>query len=328
MNTASGLDDMTTRIKTQCPSCQVCFELNAELPELLQRPSTQIRCAHCQHNFLVNEHLVVSANDDSLNNTVTPDDSAHSDNNWLEELLSKHNSHHDKPLGHAQAQSADQSASQSTTQSTPYLTQPVLPTNKVDKALSNQYLYQDLAQRNLAQDRVPRYVAQDDETRSGHYDDGPQSVAILLWSAGCLVLTLTLFAQYIIFNLNTLIKDLDYAARLEAVCVIAACRLPSADLDAFVISDPVFRASKIKAATAYSDVQATLSNQSTETQLVPSLRVSIYGSDALVGEFIALPEDYLMTRQSQLSANYSQPFMFTIPLTRQQIDRITIEPIY
>ena len=80
---------------------------------------------------------------------------------------------------------------------------------------------------------------------------------------------------------------------------------PSADLDALSSLTPYLEQSKIKAATAYSDVQATLSNQSAETQLVPSLRVSIYGSDALVGEFIALPEDYLMTRQSQLSDNYS-----------------------
>ncbi|MGM8884981.1 DUF3426 domain-containing protein [Psychrobacter sp. 1U2] len=326
MNTAFGPDNMTTRIKTQCPSCQVYFDLDAELSELLHRPSTQMRCAHCQHNFLVNEHLVVSANDGSLATTSKPGNSTHSDDNWLEDLLSNHisnpasNHNNDKRTSHAQAQAFDDSAPESTTESMVRLAKPQpSPSNNADKTLSGDYLYQDSAQRHLAQDEEPHL---------GQYDNEPQSVAMLLWSAGCLVLIFSLFAQYIIFNLNTLIKNPDYAARLEAVCIIAACRLPSADLDAFMISDPTFRASEIKAANAFSDVQATLSNQSAETQLVPSLKVSIYGSEALVGEFVAMPKDYLMARQSQLSANYSQSFMFTIPLTRQQIDRIIIEPIY
>lgn len=315
---------MTTCIRTQCPSCQVYFDLNAELPELLHQPSTQMRCAHCQHNFLVNEHLVVSATDDSLANTAKLDNSTHADNNWLEELLSKHgsspngNHNYDKQPNHAQ--DSDQSAAKSTSESQARLTKPQpLSSNKDSRTVSEEYLYQRSKRHNLAQN---------EELRLGQYDDGPQSVAMLLWGAGCLVLILSLFAQYIIFNLNTLIKNPDHAARLEAVCAIAACRLPSANLDAFSISDPTFRASKIKAATTYSDVQATLSNQSDETQLVPSLKVSIYGSEALIGEFIAMPNDYLMARQSQLSANYSQSFMFTIPLTHQQIDKITIEPIY
>lgn len=317
---------MTTCIRTQCPSCEMYFDLNAELPELLHKPSTQMRCAHCQHSFLVNEHLIVSVHDDSLAGAAKLENSTLSDNNWLEELLSKHSSssignlNRDKKPGHTQAQAFDNSASESTIESTALSTKPqLLSSNKADRTLSDDYLYQRSRQRNLAQN---------EELRLNQYDDGPQSVAMLLWSAGCLVLILSLFAQYIIFNLNTLIKNPDHAARLEAVCVIAACRLPSADLDAFAISDLTFRASKIKAANAFSDVQATLSNQSAQTQLVPSLKVSIYGSEALVGEFIAMPNDYLMAHQSQLSANYSQSFMLTIPLTPQQIDRIIIEPIY
>lgn len=321
---------MTTLIKTQCPSCQVHFDLNAELPELLHRPNTQMCCAHCQHLFLVNEHLVVSTHDDLSANSAKADDqklvedssssanSQPSDNAWLEELLSRH---HEQNHPFSQVETDDKAFEQEPKEpSTPaLLTKPPLSSSKADRILSEE---------NLSQFSSSRRMANNQQRRLSHYEDGPQSVALLLWIAGCLVLILSLFAQYIVFNLNTLIKNPDYAARLETVCLIAACSLPSADLEAFVISDLQFRASKVKAADTFSDIQATLSNQSTQTQLLPSLKVSIYDSEALIGEFIAMPEDYLIARQSQLSAGYSQAFMFTTPLSSQQISKITIEAIY
>lgn len=157
------------------------------------------------------------------------------------------------------------------------------------------------------------------------------SIASLLWLAGCLVLMLLLFAQYVTFNLDTLIKNPMYADRLQSVCAISACSLPQANLDAFEISDINVKPSQINTGLGASDIKATLVNQSPQAQLFPSLKVSIYDAnhtDNLLGEFIASPTEYLLSPQRQLAGQYGQPVLFTIPLAARQIHHVTITPIY
>lgn len=154
------------------------------------------------------------------------------------------------------------------------------------------------------------------------------SAASLLWVAGCLVLVMLLFAQYVIFNLDHLIKNPAHAERLQAVCAIAACSLPSADMSALEISNLTYKASEIKPSDEFSDISATLVNQSAQAQLLPSLKVSIYGNETLAGEFIALPEDYLASTQYRLSAQENKAFMFTIPIKSSQIAQVAVDPIY
>ncbi len=154
------------------------------------------------------------------------------------------------------------------------------------------------------------------------------SAASVLWLAGCLVLVMLLFAQYVIFNLDHLVKNPAHAARLQAVCAIAVCSLPSADLTAFDVTDPVHRPSEIKSANGFSDISAILANQSTQAQLLPTLKVGMYSDEVLVGEFIALPEDYLVSKQYKLPAEQHKSLMFTVPIADNQISQITIDPIY
>ena len=155
-----------------------------------------------------------------------------------------------------------------------------------------------------------------------------RSLASLLWTLGCLVLALLLFAQYVIFNLDNLVKNPAHAERLQKVCAIAACSLPSANLAALSTSDITHRPSRIKTADTFSDISITLNNQSTQAQLLPYVKVSIYGSEALIGEFIAGPQDYLFSTQSQLGATSRKQLLFTIPVAHAQIDKVNAKPIY
>ncbi len=155
-----------------------------------------------------------------------------------------------------------------------------------------------------------------------------RSLASLLWTLGCLVLALLLFAQYVIFNLDNLVKNPAHAERLQKVCAIAACSLPSANLAALSTSDITHRPSRIKTANTFSDISITLNNQSTQAQLLPHVKVSVYGTDALIGEFIAAPQDYLLSTQSQLGATSRKQLLFTIPVANAQIDKVNAEPIY
>jgi len=155
-----------------------------------------------------------------------------------------------------------------------------------------------------------------------------RSIASLLWILGCLVLALLLAAQYVIFNLENLVKNPAYAQRLQSICSFAACSLPSADLSALTISNTSHRSSQIKTTGTFSDIGATLSNGSMQAQLYPNIQISVYGRDELIGEFIAAPSDYLLGKQSQLTANTDRQLLFTIPMANAQIRDITMTPLY
>lgn len=155
-----------------------------------------------------------------------------------------------------------------------------------------------------------------------------RSIASLLWTLGCLVLILLLFAQYVIFNLDDLVKNPAHAERLQKVCAIAACSLPSANLAALSTSDIKHQPSRIKTASSFSDISVTLNNQSAQAQLLPHVKVSVYGDNALIGAFIAAPKDYLLSTQSQLGASSRKQLLFTVAVANAQISKVSVEPIY
>lgn len=155
-----------------------------------------------------------------------------------------------------------------------------------------------------------------------------RSAASLLWILGCLVLALLLFAQYVIFNLETLVKNPAHAEKLQAICSAISCSLPSADISTLTISNASHRSSKIKMTGKFSDISATLNNQSASTQLYPNVKVSVYGAETLIGEFIATPADYLLSKQSQLAADSNRQILFTIPVANTQIRDVSISPLY
>ena len=155
-----------------------------------------------------------------------------------------------------------------------------------------------------------------------------RSIASLLWTLGCLVLILLLFAQYVIFNLDDLVKNPAHAERLQKVCAIAACSLPSANLAALSTNDTKHQPSRIKTASSFSDISITLNNQSAQAQLLPHVKVSVYGDNALIGAFIAAPEDYLLSTQSQLGASSRKQLLFTVAVANAQISKVSVEPIY
>lgn len=177
-------------------------------------------------------------------------------------------------------------------------------------------------EENSVTERANKAQAQFAPTATTH------SIASILWILGCLVLALLLAAQYVMFNLETLVKNPANAQRLQTVCSIAACSLPSADLTALTITNPSHRSSQIKTTGAFSDISATLNNQSTKAQLYPNIKVSVYGTDNLIGEFIAGPNDYLLGKPSQLAASNNRQLLFTIPVDNAQIREITMTPLY
>ena len=155
-----------------------------------------------------------------------------------------------------------------------------------------------------------------------------QSIASILWTLGCLVLASLLFAQYVIFNLDNLVKNPAHAERLQAICSIAVCSLPSAELNAFTIASINHKSSQVETTGTFSDISALLNNQSEKAQLYPNIKVSVYDANDLIGEFIAEPKDYLLSKQSQLAANSSRRLLFTVPVANAKIREVVISPLY
>lgn len=390
---------MTTAIKTQCPHCRACFDVQQTQ---LNKANAIVNCKQCQQSFLVNQHLIVthdashihaqpkttsttknspsvnkqpvtelSSDDliyddmdiDETSDTILEYDSLDSMDAWLTQA-----SHAPTPTStpsnstsktanksnrSSTILSSETSSSDDTASAAPSAISSVAANDihaSIDQKTDNAWLEELLKEQNKREDTlqddtdlsqllhsmgVP--IKDENTVPEKHVRESQatylpisekQSVASLLWMLGCLVLALLLFAQYVIFNLENLVKNPAYAERLQTVCAIAACSLPSADLDALSIGNTNHRASVINDADAFSDVSATLNNQSAKAQLYPNLKVSVYSADNMIGEFIATPEDYLLSKQNYLAADSSRQFLFTIPVTDKKIREITINPLY
>ena len=361
---------ITTPIKTKCPNCSACFNL----PEsLLHKTALKTRCRRCQNVFLVNEHLIVSADNsatktkaavmpktsnnlpqhatnsqkvaqkeqsvadldtdtviydglqtDDYQNNDEYSDSIDESEHWFDKLKALGNKDYYDNKDHENI--VDDTAFTSSDDSwiATFLKEKKDNASTFDSEMNLSQLLTEMGSPPTSdKENNNRHNKSQSTGREAH-----ASIATLLWSTGCLVLVLLLFAQYIIFNLDTLIKNPAHAAKLQAVCSIAACSLPHADLAALSINKLSHQPSSVDPDKTFSDIQADLVNNSLDAQLLPSLKVSIYGADALIGEFIALPEDYLLSAQSQITADHSKPVMFTVPVAAEQIRQVTIDPIY
>ena len=154
------------------------------------------------------------------------------------------------------------------------------------------------------------------------------SIAMIFWVLGCGALLLLLMAQYVIFNLDSLMKNPTHSARLQAFCQIANCALPHADLDALKLTHITHRPSRVKEAAANTDITVAINNNSEIEQLFPNLKVSVYNQSALVGEFVASPEQYLNPPQRLLMNQQYKLIMFTIAMPDENIDRVEVAPFY
>ena len=152
------------------------------------------------------------------------------------------------------------------------------------------------------------------------------SLASLLWGLGCILLLLLLFAQYVIFNLDNLVKEPSHRSQLQGVCSMLNCALPNADLSQIEISNINHRSHQGQ--SDRSDIMAAIRNTSSVDQLYPNLKVIVNGASGVAGEFIAEPNDYLITPHRLLGGSQVTLFMFTVPIASSEVTSINIEPIY
>ena len=62
---------MTTPIKTQCPHCHAIFNIKKTQ---LDQKTANVCCEHCQHSFLVNNNLIVTADTERTGEDIANED--------------------------------------------------------------------------------------------------------------------------------------------------------------------------------------------------------------------------------------------------------------
>ena len=128
----------------------------------------------------------------------------------------------------------------------------------------------------------------------------------LMWTLGCVILLILLGVQYAIFNLDKLVKNPQYAPKVQQFCHVAKCSVPNADLANLVID------AKLKNHKQATDVIITIHNKGSQEQLYPDLLVRLKNKDGIVvADFVASSYSYLSESQKSILANQSKRIMLT-----------------
>lgn len=343
----------------ECPNCQTRFSL----PESAAvDPTSKLRCGQCQHVFELQQGLVAeqpTEEDDFLihDNMAIDDDDSLSDaeldsldslSAWVDQQVNEINTQ--------QSSGTDGLPSDSST-TRPVSADDQSPTADEDESWLESLLREDKQKKdNKKKTTTDTNLAEllDDygietlnqnhaaptnfvERINARFNKSPTTqqlatkkspMVTLLWTLGCGLLLLLLFAQYILFNLDSLVKNPKHAQHLQSFCAVLSCQLPNADIQAFAISHLNYRASKVSNSSTHTDIMAAINNHSQIPQLYPNLKVSIWNGNALHGEFIAEPKDYIGTSHRQLNSEQPKLFMFTVPTPHTDISHVEITPFY
>ncbi len=147
----------------------------------------------------------------------------------------------------------------------------------------------------------------------------------LVWLLGSILLVFSLFIQYIVFNIDNLIKNPDTAEKLINTCqtLKLPCNLPSTDLTVIHI-----KTISVNAKGNQSDVIFTLSNQSDIRQLYPNLRIRLLNNTNTIAQTVISPNEYLDVSNQQLMPKQIKPVKIRLDYQRNKFDQVAIESFY
>lgn len=147
----------------------------------------------------------------------------------------------------------------------------------------------------------------------------------LLWAIGSLILLLGLFAQYAIFNQNSVVKNVGLAATLHSTCdsLKLPCHLPYADIKAINAKVLSFEGKETN-----SDIVISLTNRSTQSQVYPNLKFTLQSNNVGVAQFIATPDQYLEDASRALQPQQIKPIKLRVNFPRNKADQVAIDPFY
>lgn len=149
----------------------------------------------------------------------------------------------------------------------------------------------------------------------------------IIWGLGSLLLVFLLAAQYIIFNIDTLITSKANAAVLSNIChKIPACQLPIADTGLIDVQMLALAHSSKQAGKT--DLVFTLTNSTDNNIVYPSVKVSLRSGNTILAQTLLTPTDYLEAGNNYLMPHQIKPVKLRIDFPKTKVQAANIELIY
>lgn len=149
----------------------------------------------------------------------------------------------------------------------------------------------------------------------------------IVWGLGSLLLIFVLVAQYIIFNINTLITSTTNTALLSTIChKIPACQLPLADTELIDVQMLALAHSSKQA--GQTDMIFTLTNTTDNNIIYPSVKVSLRSGNTILAQTLLTPSHYLEAGNNYLMPHQIKPIKLRIDFPKTKVQAANIELVY
>ena len=149
----------------------------------------------------------------------------------------------------------------------------------------------------------------------------------IIWGLGSLLLVFLLAAQYIIFNIDTLITSKTNAALLSTIChKIPACQLPLADTE--LIDVQMLKLAHSSKQAGQTDMIFTLTNTTDNNIIYPSVKVSLRSGNTILAQTLLTPSDYLEAGNNYLMPHQIKPIKLRIDFPKTKVQAANIELVY
>jgi predicted Zn finger-like uncharacterized protein len=149
----------------------------------------------------------------------------------------------------------------------------------------------------------------------------------IVWVLGSLLLIFVLAAQYIIFNINTLITSKTNVALLSTIChKIPACQLPLADTG--LIDVQMLKLAHSSKQAGQTDMIFTLTNTTDNNIIYPSIKVSLRSGNTILAQTLLTPSHYFEAGNNYLMPHQIKPIKLRIDFPKTKVQAANIELVY
>ena len=178
-----------------------------------------------------------------------------------------------------------------------------------------------LAYQKKIDERLSQQVSSQQSLNAKFFNMG------IVWGLGSLLLIFLLAAQYIIFNINTLITSTTNAALLSTIChKIPACQLPLANTE--LINVQMLALAHSSKQAGQTDVVFTLTNTTDNHIIYPSVKVSLRNGNTILAQTLLTPSHYLEAGNNYLMPHQIKPIKLRIDFPKTKVQAANIELVY
>ena len=178
-----------------------------------------------------------------------------------------------------------------------------------------------LAYQQKIDERLSQQVSSQQSLNAKFFNMG------IVWGLGSLLLIFLLAAQYIIFNINTLITSTTNAALLSTIChKIPACQLPLANTE--LINVQMLALAHSSKQAGQTDVVFTLTNTTDNHIIYPSVKVSLRNGNTILAQTLLTPSHYLEAGNNYLMPHQIKPIKLRIDFPKTKVQAANIELVY